>query len=154
MAREHNLLGPLERLGVMIVGGDKSVDLVANLARRGKTGAGQGLVGEDRKPDLNLVEPGRMGRDEVKMDVLVTGEPAVVFRLVGVQIVENDVQLAVRVLGDEAVHKVQKFDPPTAPVMAAFDQAGGHVEGGKQGGGAVALVVVAEPGQRALPGCQ
>ena len=32
--------------------------------------------------------------------------------------------------------------------MAALDQAGGHLKGGEQGGGAMALVVVAEPGQR------
>jgi len=55
------------------------------------------------------------------MDVLVAGDLAVLLRLVGIQIVENDVQLTVRVLGDEAVHKMQKFDPPAASVMAALN---------------------------------
>ena len=77
MLREDDLLGPLERLGVLIVGSNEGVDLVANLPRRGEADAGQGFAGEDRKPDLDLVEPGGMGRDEMKMDVRVAREPAI-----------------------------------------------------------------------------
>ena len=29
--------------------------------------------------------------------------------------------------GDDAVHEVQELDASTAPVMAGFDQAGGHL---------------------------
>jgi hypothetical protein len=42
--REDDLLGPLERLGVLIVGSNEGVDLVANLPRRGEADAGQGLL--------------------------------------------------------------------------------------------------------------
>jgi hypothetical protein len=37
----------------------------------------------------------------VKMDVFVAGAPAVLFGLMGVQIVQDNMQFAVRVLGDE-----------------------------------------------------
>ena len=89
-----------------------------------------------------------MGRDEMKMDVLVAREPAIRFGLVGVQIVQDDVQLAIGIVGDEAVHKMQKFDPPAAAVVTALDQSGGDLKGGEQRRGAVAFVIVAEPGQR------
>ena len=96
MLSEHGLLGLFERLGVLIVGGDKGVDLRAHLPRRGEADAGQGFAREDRKPNLDLVEPGGMGRDAMKMDVLVASAPTVLFGLVGVEIVEDDVPFAVR----------------------------------------------------------
>jgi len=46
---------------------------------------------------------------------------------------------------DETVHKMQKFNPPPAPVMAADDERGRHLKGGKQRSGAMPLVIVAEP---------
>ena len=44
---------------------------------------------QDREPDLDLIEPGSTGRGEVEMYVGMTLEPAVVFRLMGVEIVED-----------------------------------------------------------------
>ena len=58
MFREDDLLGPLEGMGVLIVGGDKGVDLIAHLARGGEARTGQGMAGEDGEPDFHLVEPG------------------------------------------------------------------------------------------------
>ena len=94
MLREDDLLGPLERLSVLVVRRDKGVDLVANLPRRGEAGAGQGFAGEDRKPDLDLVQPGGMGRGKMKMDVGMSGQPAIMFGFVSVQIVQDDVNSA------------------------------------------------------------
>src|SRR6201993_775791 len=115
-------------MGLLIVCADEGVDLVAQLAWRGEAGPGQGLAGEDGEPDFNLIEPGGVGRREVKMDVLVACQPAIVFGLMGVQIVENDMNLAVGIGGDDAVHEIQELDAATAPVMAGFDQTGGHFE--------------------------
>ena len=39
----------------MIVGLDKGIDLIANLAWRGETGAAQGFDGENGEPDLERV---------------------------------------------------------------------------------------------------
>jgi hypothetical protein len=62
---------------------------------------------------------------KMKPDVLVAGEPAIAFRLVSVEIVQDHVNLAARMLGDDAVHEVQELDAPAAAVVAGFDQAGG-----------------------------
>jgi hypothetical protein len=39
-----DLLGPFKGLGVLVVGGDKRIDLSAQLARRGAAEAGQALL--------------------------------------------------------------------------------------------------------------
>jgi hypothetical protein len=132
----------------VIVRGDKSVDLVADLAWRGEAGAGQGFGGKNGKPDFDPVQPGGMRRGEMKPDVLVAAEPAIVFGFVGVEVVQDDVNFPVRMLGDDAVHKVRELDAPAAAVVAGFDQAGGHLERGEQGCGAVALVFMVEPRHR------
>ena len=71
-------------MSVLIVCADEGVDLIAHLPWRGEAGAGQGVAGEDGEPDFHLVEPGGVGRGEVKMDVLVARQPAIVFGLMGV----------------------------------------------------------------------
>ena len=58
-----------------------------------------------------------MGRGEIKMDVGVPGQPAIVFGFVSVQVVQDDVNFAAGMCGDRAVHEVQELDPPAAPVM-------------------------------------
>ena len=79
----------------------------------------------------------------MQRDPGVPGQPAVdVVVLVGVVVVEHDVQPAARVgLGDE-LEEVQELGLAVAVVAAVGDLAGGDFQGGKQGGGAVALVVV------------
>jgi len=138
-------------MGVVIVRRDESVDLVADLAWRGAAGAGHGFGGKNGKPNFDLVQPGGMRRGEMKPDVFLAGEPAIVFRLMGVEVVKDHVNLAVRRLGDDAVHKVRELDAPAA-VVAGFDQAGGHLERGEQGCGAVALVFMVEPRHRLAVG--
>ena len=56
------------------------------------------------------------------MDVLLARPPAIVFGFMGVQIIQNDVQLAAGIAGDETVHEVQELDQPRVPVMTGFDQ--------------------------------
>jgi hypothetical protein len=68
-----------------------------------------------------------MGRGKMKMNVGVSGQPAIVFGFVSVQVVQNDVNFPARMFSDGAVHEMQELDPPAAPVMAAPDQTGGHV---------------------------
>src|SRR5712671_2278902 len=79
------------------------------------------------------------------MDVLVARQPAIVFGLMGVQVVQDDVHLPARVFGDDAVHEVQELEAPAAPVMAGFDQAGGHLQSGEQGRRAMTFVLVVKP---------
>ena len=81
-----------------------------------------------------------MGRRNMKMDVLVPPQPAVVFGLVGIEIVQNHMDLAAGMLGNQAVHEIHELDAPAALIMAGLDQARGNIEGGEQGRGAVTCV--------------
>ena len=76
-------------------------------------------------------------------------QPSVPLRLVGLEIIEHDVDLAVRVIGHDLVHEVEELDPPPAPIVSCLDLARGNVEGGEEGRRAVPLVVVAVARERA-----
>lgn len=82
----------------------------------------------------------------MKFHIGMCFEPFLVL-LVGAEIVENDVKLAVRKCCGHAIHKVEKLDPATSFRMRRKDLPGGDFQRGKQRGRAVPLVVVALPGQ-------
>ena len=63
--------------------------------------------------------------------------------LVGIKIVEDDVQFAIREGGDKAVHEAEKLDAAPPFRMLRNDPPAGHVKRGKQGRGAMPLVVMA-----------
>lgn len=126
-------LGPHEWLGVGIVGGDESVDMGHQFLAVAERSARKGFGRQDREPDFDLIEPRCLGWREVEMDVRVALQPAVVPGFVSVEIVENDVDLATGMFGDDAVHEVEKFDPAAALVLAPADLACRHVESREQG---------------------
>jgi hypothetical protein len=60
------------------------------------------------------------------MDVAVALEPAVVFSLMRVKVVEDDVEgLVGWVFSDNLVHEVEEIDTAAAPIMARSHQTGG-----------------------------
>lgn len=67
----------------------------------------------------------------------------------GVEIVKNDVDLPLGMLGHDLVHEIEKLDAQAAAVMLGADLAAGDVEGCEQGGGAVPLVIVRLAAERA-----
>ena len=67
--------------------------------------------------------------------------------LVGVEVVEDDVKLAVRKGRGDAVHEVEKLDTATAFRMRRDDLSGGDFQRRKQRCRAMPLVVVALAGQ-------
>ena len=73
--------GPGEWFGVLIISRDEGIDMGSQLCDRSKGGAGERLVGQDREPNLDLIEPGGARRREMKVDVGMAGEPAVGLRL-------------------------------------------------------------------------
>src|SRR5260370_42401548 len=85
--------GADEGNGTAVVAGDEVIDVVPELVDIGEAGAGEGAALEDGEPDLDLVEPGAVGRGEIEADVWVAGEPAFALGLVGRKIVEDDVDL-------------------------------------------------------------
>ena len=84
---------------------------------------------------------------EVEVHVRMALEPAVVLGLVGIEVVENDMDDGVWMAGDDIVHEVEELDAPAARPVRGSHLAGGHLEGGEQRGGAIALVIVAVAGQ-------
>ena len=80
----------------------------------------------------------------MKLDVGMALEPAVLFRLMRVQIVQHDMDLAARVLGHNLIHELQELTPPSTAVMRRLHLSGGDLKLGKQGGRAVTLIAVAE----------
>ena len=56
---------PLEWLAVCVVGGDEVIDALYELLDAGEGSAANGLVGDQSKESLDLVQPRAVGRDEV-----------------------------------------------------------------------------------------
>ena len=114
----HFGFGPDERLGVFIAGLNEGVDVLVELGGGGERGTVQRLSFQDREPDLHLVEPGSPRRREVKLHVRVPLQPAIVLGLVGVEVVERDVDLLVRIGDDDIVHEVEELGTPPAFLCA------------------------------------
>src|SRR3954464_12892946 len=123
--------GPGERIGAGIVAFDEGIDAISDLLGRGEAGAVEGGAAEDGEPDLDLVHPGGVGRREVEADVGVPGQPPVPLRLVGVEVVEHDMDVAARVIGDDLVHEVEELDPASTPIVPGPNLARGDVKGGE-----------------------
>jgi hypothetical protein len=80
---------------------------------------------------------GATSRRKMEMDVLVPRQPAVIFGLVSIEIVQDHMDLAASMIGNQAVHEIEELDTPAALIMAGLDQAAGNIERGEQGGGPV-----------------
>ena len=139
--------GPDEGFCVLIVSFDEGVDVGDEVLDAGEGSAVERLQGQDREPDFDLTEPGGVGRRVVEMNVLVAAEPHVAIGLVGGEIVENHVDFALRIIGDDPVHEIEEFDAPASLVVAADDLAAGDVQRRKQRGRAVPLIVMRLTGQ-------
>src|ERR1700756_4928965 len=88
-------LGPDERLSLVVICVDVGIDVLLELLEACEGGAAERLPLQDREPYLDLIEPGRAGRREMKFHIGMGLEPILVL-LVGAEIIENDVKLAVR----------------------------------------------------------
>src|SRR6476620_12278843 len=127
-------LAPLEGYRVLVIARDERVDRLAQLMDRREAGAIEGAAGEYGEPDLDLVEPGGVGRGEVEVDVLVPCQPQIPLRLVGLEVVEDHVDLPARVIGDHVVHEVEELEATPALAVLGLDRAGRDLEGGEQRG--------------------
>ncbi len=74
-------------------------------------------------------------------------EPGLI-ALVGVEVVEDDMDFLVGIEGDDLIHEGEELDAPAALLVRGGDLAGGDIEGGEEGGGAVPLVIVAMAAER------
>src|ERR1700746_1864442 len=106
-------LGPYEGRVFVVVRIDVGIDVFLKLLEACEGGAAKRLPLQDRKPYLDLIEPGRTCRREMKLNVGGGLEPMFVF-LVGFEVVEDDVKLSTRKGRGDAVHEVEKLDAATS----------------------------------------
>ena len=85
-------LGPDEGLGFVVICFDVGIDVLLKLFEAFEGSAAKRMPLQERKPYLDLIEPGRTCRREMKLHVGADLEPAFVFR-VGVEVVEDEVKL-------------------------------------------------------------
>src|ERR1700730_1758613 len=103
---------PGEGAGGLVIALDEGIDVFPEVGDAGEAGALQRLSAEDGEPAFDLIEPGGVRRGEVEMNVLVPTEPGVALWFVGVEIVENDVDLVRGMGGDDLVHEIEELDAP------------------------------------------
>ena len=133
---------PLEWDGVLIPAGDKGLDGIDQHFDAGKAGPLQCAAAQNAKPAFHLIEPGAMCRGEMKMDLRMGFEPAILLGFMRIEIVQHYVNLFVRIFGYQLVHEIQKFASAPAPIMSCMHQSGSHLQGSKERGRAMALVFV------------
>src|SRR5437773_3216075 len=81
------------------------------------------------------------------MHVGISLEPAVVLGLMGIEVVEDDMDSGVTIDSDDVVHEVEKLDAAATLFVSDSDLSGGNLEGSKQGRSTVTLVVMTMTGE-------
>ena len=148
----HLDLGPFEGCGRLVVGGDKGVDERAQFVDAPEACSPQRLTGEDAEPDLDLIEPGRVGGGEVEVDIGVLSQPKVLLGFVGVEVVQDHMDCLASLGLDNFVHEVEELPSAAALIVSGLDFAGDDIERGEEGAGSVANVFVGSTGQRPAVG--
>src|SRR5215204_1992191 len=100
---------PREGFRVVVPVLDVLLDCLDEDAEGGECAAPDRLPGDDVEPDFYLVQPGTAGRGKMKGDTWMLGEPGVnVVAFVCRQVVQDDMDLAVAVSGDDFVHELEE----------------------------------------------
>jgi len=102
------------------VGLQEPIDRLSYLPGRGEAHAFQGRSSQDAEPDLNLIEPGSVGGSIVEVDLGMSRKPAIGLGFVGLQVVQDDVHLLVRIGSDDLVHEEQKLPPSATTKMSGL----------------------------------
>ena len=81
----------------------------------------------------------------MKVDLRMSLQPAISLWLMGVQVVEDDVNLSTAIFGNHFVHEIKKLAPSTPGVMPSGYLTRGYIQRREQRGGAMSLITVANP---------
>ena len=137
-------LGPYERLWAGVVLVEVAVDGGLQVDDGGEDTAANAPSGENGEEILDSIEPGTGGGSEMEHPAGMPGEPVTDFRvLVGGIVVEHGMdELAGRHLSFDGFQEADEFLVGVLLHAAPQHPAVQYVEGGEQGGGPVALVVV------------
>jgi hypothetical protein len=131
-----------------VVSTDEVIDGFTQLFNIDKAGSPERLAAQNAKPAFNLVKPGSVGRRKVEMHVGMALEPAVVLGFVGIEVVEDDVNLFflffLSVGFDDAVHEIQELPASPTFVMTGIDQSSGGFERREQRRRAMPFIFVSK----------
>ena len=136
--------GPDEGLWIGIVVFQVVVNGGFELGNGGEDAAPDALLSDQPEEALDLIEPGGRGGGEVQVKAGVLGQPCLdVGMLVGGVVVEDEVEIEfLRRLPIDRPQEAQELVVAVALHALSDHRAGGDIERGKQGSGAMALVVV------------
>jgi len=139
-------LDPYERLGIGVVIGQVYADGIVKRTRAAVAAAANLLFSQLSKPALHLIDPGRVGGREVKVEARVPKQPAVdQRRLVGAVVVQDEMHLQVRWhFRVNTIEELAELGGAVSSMQFTDDFAGGHIQCGKQRRSAVTFVVVPE----------
>jgi len=131
---------------VLVVVLDKLADLALEVCDRVKGGAADRLIGDQRKPTLDLIEPGAVGRGEVQMKARPPCQPGTHFGvLVRAVVVADQVNIEVfRNVGLDMAKEGKKLLVPVPLLALGEDAAVGHIKRRKQCRRSVADVVMGD----------
>ena len=135
-------IGPFERFGVGIVGTDVAHDLSFEIVSGLEDPTSDQVTLDLRKPDFDLVEPGRVGRCVVNSDVRMLGQKrGDSLRLMSGKVVHDDVDFLVgRLGGNDVGQKGNKLRAGVTGGGLSNHLAGAHIKGGVERKRAVAVV--------------
>lgn len=141
------MFSPFKAMSGLGIGFDESIDSPADRSWRGGTKILKRLLPEDAEPALNLVQPGSMCGCIVEMDVGMPGQPPVMLGFVDIEVVQDDVQLRVRIVGQNMIREIEELPAAPARVVSNLYQADGHLLRGQQGCSAMTLILLSKASQ-------
>ena len=131
---------------MLVVVFHKGIDLALEIGNRIEGAATDRLVGDQREPALDLVQPGTVGGREVQMKARAARQPGLhSSMLMGAVIVADQVHIEVlRDIGLDVTQEGQELLVVMLGLALRQHGAVGDIKGRKQRGGAVADVVVGD----------
>ena len=130
---------------MLVVSIDEVIDGFTELFDIDKAGSLERLATQNAKPAFNLIKLGSVSGLKVQMHVGMALEPAVVLGLVGIEIVEDDMNLLFLSVGfDDAVHEIQELPASPTFVMTGLNQSSGGFERREQRRRAMPFVFVSK----------
>src|SRR5258706_8841249 len=131
---------PIEGRRTGVVGLDEPIDGLSQLNGRVEAGILKCTTRKNAEPTLDLVHPACMSWREVQVDPRMSRQPAVVFRLVRRQVVENDVEVLIGMRSDDLIHELEELPSAPAGLVRGLNLTGHDLQGGKQSRGSVAYI--------------
>jgi len=133
---------PFDGLGGLVVLPDVEHQLLGQVAGGFEDAASDDLALQLVEPELDLVQPAGVGRREMQAHIGVTTDELIdQLGLVGREVVENDVDLAIRrLLGDQGSQEGDEFRAGVVLGGLALDLTTGNIQGGVQRKGSITHV--------------